>query len=156
MSWNLGASASWNPLDLFRHVMGLLYLIIHTHFCCRLIRPQGHSEAGRNFQWKIRTQPSGIEPATFKVLAQYIGMYVHIYEYTRANSYTCLFLHMHNFSLVRRHSCLKWRTCKFTDKNQTLSIECAKEAYPVDYWLGQNSQILKSWFLAKELGRHFL
>ena len=25
MFWNLGASTSWNPLDLSRHVMGLLY-----------------------------------------------------------------------------------------------------------------------------------
>jgi hypothetical protein len=26
-SWNLGASASWNRLGLFRPVMGLLYLV---------------------------------------------------------------------------------------------------------------------------------
>jgi len=26
LSWNLGASDSWNPLDLFRPVMGLLCL----------------------------------------------------------------------------------------------------------------------------------
>ena len=28
LSWNLGASTSWNPLGLFRPVMGLLYLYI--------------------------------------------------------------------------------------------------------------------------------
>jgi len=30
LSWNLGASTSWNPLSLSRPVMGLLYLIFFT------------------------------------------------------------------------------------------------------------------------------
>ena len=30
LSWNLGASTSWNPQGLFRPVMGLLYLL-HSH-----------------------------------------------------------------------------------------------------------------------------
>jgi hypothetical protein len=31
MSWNLGASTSWNPQGLFRPVMGLLYLYLTMH-----------------------------------------------------------------------------------------------------------------------------
>ena len=30
LSWNLGTSASWDPLGLFRPVMGLLYLLCRT------------------------------------------------------------------------------------------------------------------------------
>ena len=30
LSWNLGASTSWNPLGLCRPVMGLLYLYLYT------------------------------------------------------------------------------------------------------------------------------
>ena len=33
LSWNLGASASWNTLGLSRPVMGLLYLYIHVYIC---------------------------------------------------------------------------------------------------------------------------
>ena len=29
LSWNMGASTSWNPQDLSRPVMGLLYLFLH-------------------------------------------------------------------------------------------------------------------------------
>jgi hypothetical protein len=54
---------------------GRLYLpenIPGTHFCQRLSRPQGHSAAGRISQWKIPKTPSGIETATFRLLAQFL------------------------------------------------------------------------------------
>ena len=38
LSWNLGASASWNPQGLSRPVMGLLYLYRHLHNSCRYHR----------------------------------------------------------------------------------------------------------------------
>ena len=45
-----------------------------SHFCSRLSRPQGHSSIGRIIcQWKIPMTPAGIEPATFRFLAQYLN-----------------------------------------------------------------------------------
>jgi len=45
-----------------------------THFCYRLRRPQGHSAIGRNLhQWKIPMTPAGIEPATFRFVAQHLS-----------------------------------------------------------------------------------
>ena len=45
-----------------------------THFCYRLSRPQGHSAIGRIlWQWKIPMTPAGIEPATFRFVAQHLN-----------------------------------------------------------------------------------
>jgi len=44
------------------------------HFCYRLSRPQGHSAIGRILcQWKIPIKPSGIEPTTFRFVAQHLN-----------------------------------------------------------------------------------
>ena len=44
-----------------------------THFCYRLSRPQGHSAIGTIwYQWKIPMTPVGIEPATFRIVAQHL------------------------------------------------------------------------------------
>jgi hypothetical protein len=44
--------------------------IYGTHFCWRLNRPQGHSAAGKIMSMKISMEPSGIESATFRLVAQ--------------------------------------------------------------------------------------
>jgi len=41
-----------------------------THFCYRLNRPQGHSAIGRTMSMKKLLTPTGIEPATFLLVAQ--------------------------------------------------------------------------------------
>jgi hypothetical protein len=41
-----------------------------THFCWRLSRPQGHSVAGRIMSMKNPMTPSGMEPVTFRLVAQ--------------------------------------------------------------------------------------
>ena len=46
--------------------------ITGTHFCWRLSQPQGHSA------WKISMTPSGIEPATFGVVAQCLNQLRHL------------------------------------------------------------------------------
>ena len=45
-----------------------------THFCKRLIRPQGDSAIGRILcQWKIPMTPAAIEPAIFWFVAQHFN-----------------------------------------------------------------------------------
>ena len=45
-----------------------------THFCQRPSRPQGHSAIGRIlYQLKIPLTPAGIEPATFRIVAQHLN-----------------------------------------------------------------------------------
>jgi hypothetical protein len=44
-----------------------------THFSQRLSRPQGHSAIGSILcQAKIQMKPAGIEPATFRFVAQHV------------------------------------------------------------------------------------
>jgi len=40
LSWNLGASTSWNPLGLSRPVMGLLYLYLLRYLIYNLLGPE--------------------------------------------------------------------------------------------------------------------
>jgi len=58
------SAAHWKPL-LQEYIPG-------THFCYRLSRPQDHNGAGRIKLMKNRKAPSGSEPATFRLVAQYL------------------------------------------------------------------------------------
>ena len=45
-----------------------------THFCYRMGRPQDNSAIGRILcQWEIPMTPAGIEPATFRFVAQHLN-----------------------------------------------------------------------------------
>ena len=46
-----------------------------THFYSRLSRPQGHSTTGSICQWKIPMILSGIEPATYRLVAYCLNHY---------------------------------------------------------------------------------
>jgi hypothetical protein len=45
-----------------------------TRFCYRLSLPQGYSAAGRIMSIKNYNDPSGIKPATFRLVEQYVLM----------------------------------------------------------------------------------
>ena len=44
-----------------------------THFCSRLSRPQGHTAIGSIMSMKNPLTPAGIEPATFRFVAQQLN-----------------------------------------------------------------------------------
>ena len=44
-----------------------------AHFCKRLSRPQGRSAIGRILSTKNPLTPAGIEPATFRFVAQHLN-----------------------------------------------------------------------------------
>ena len=77
LSLNLGISASWNPQGLSRPLMGLFYLYF-LHIPVRgcfdhraIVRPEGL------YQWKIPMTSSGIEPATFRLVALWLQSVLH-------------------------------------------------------------------------------
>jgi len=83
-----------------------------THFCYRLSRPQGHSEARRIMSMKKNPMiPSGIEPATLWLVAQCLNQLLHrvpihrvefyipIVQPTRCTCYRKLII------LVKRSTC---------------------------------------------------
>ena len=55
LSWNLGASTSWNPQGLSRPVMGLLYLLYEC-FTGRSGRVSSVSTATATERWRIRVR----------------------------------------------------------------------------------------------------
>jgi len=63
LSWNLGASTSWNPQGLSRPVMGLLYL---TTFLCRLSWNLGASTS---------CNPQGLSRPVMGMLYLYLYLY---------------------------------------------------------------------------------
>ena len=63
-----------------------------THFCYRLRQPQGHGAAGKIITMKIPMTSSGIEPASFRLVARWLNQlrhrvpqHIHIWtSYSRA------------------------------------------------------------------------
>jgi hypothetical protein len=69
LSWNLGASTSWNPMSLSRFVMGLLYLYPLP------LLPDIHE------QWVMKALKDSLMCYLFpeRYTALYIGMWIRIY-----------------------------------------------------------------------------
>ena len=56
LSWNLGASTSWNPQGLSRSVMGLLYLLALYNFIwqfCEIFMICGVNQISSNMNYKV-------------------------------------------------------------------------------------------------------
>ena len=70
-----------------------------TDFCWKLSRPQGHSAIRKILcQWKIPMTPAGIEPATFRFVAQHLNHCA-----TAVPIYICIYIN--NWTSVESRQC---------------------------------------------------
>ena len=97
-----------------------------THLCQRQSRPYGHSAAGRIMSIKNPMTPSGIEPATFRLVSQclnqlhhcvspkykhtfcnintlyiYIYTYIHTYTYTHTHTHTHIYIYIYIYAMYK-------------------------------------------------------
>jgi len=87
---SLGSQISWHSAHEGGEVVILTHLpslspgnVSGTHFHQELSRPQGHGAVGRNMSLKNPVTPPGIDPGTFRLVAQrlnhyatHIGLYI--------------------------------------------------------------------------------
>ena len=67
MSWNLGASTSWNPQGLSRPVMGLLYLFYHCLYIIVLIALKTVTRVAETCRRLLCNKITFINPSVFVV-----------------------------------------------------------------------------------------
>ena len=90
-------------------------IFLWTHFCYRLSRPQGHCMAGNIMSMKkLAMTPSGMEPATFRLVAHCLNQKSHWVPHTYIRNRSiiqCFGLHANDADNLDHTSstCLLWK-----------------------------------------------
>ena len=118
LSWNLGTSTSWNPLGLFRPVMGLIYLFIHAEWSRVLFPSVLPAEKANNMDiypssWHTGRRNWNISPS-----------------HSNLDGVFQLWLSSQALAIINKsylkHGCRLWQTekCRGQNKEDIMSVKC--------------------------------